>query len=143
MDKTFIEMVDDAYKLLNTDNNNITNDISLPKLDIEITITKLYWKNIMSYINIINRNPEHFIIFLKNELSNNEINWYSENKDDGIIIHGKGLKKLNLSDLIKKYINIYVICPSCKKKNTELNKITIKKYDFKCLMCFMQKTIIL
>jgi translation initiation factor 2 subunit 2 len=143
MNKTFIEMVDEAYDLLNNNNNDSNNNILLPKLDIDITITKLYWKNIMDYINIINRNPEHIIIFLKNELSNNEINWYSENKNDGIIIHGKGLKKLNLSELIRKYINNYVICSSCKKKNTELNKLSLKKYEFKCLMCYMTRIIIL
>ena len=143
MNKTFIEMTNEAYELLNINNTDIDNNILLPKLDVDITITKLYWKNIIEYTNIINRDPEHFLIFLKNELSSNEINWYSENKQDGIIIHGKGLRKLNLSELIKKYINNYVICASCKKKITELHKITFKKYEFKCLICYMKKIIIL
>ena len=55
----FISMVDEAYELLNS-KTKITNEQSLdkhefldtnlllPKLDIETTITKLYWKNIVA-----------------------------------------------------------------------------------------------
>ena len=84
-------MVDEAYELLNS-KTKITNEQSLdkhefldtnlllPKLDIETTITKLYWKNIQAYLTIINRPDEHFIIFIKNELCNNKINWYSRHR---------------------------------------------------------------
>ncbi len=93
----------------------------------------------MNYLNILNRSSEHFMLFLKNELCDKEINWYSSNKLDGIIIHGKCQKNANIMELIKKYINIFVICSSCKKINTELTKITLKKYNFKCLYCGMNK----
>jgi translation initiation factor 2 beta subunit (eIF-2beta)/eIF-5 len=137
----FNAMVDEAYELL--ENNDTIQNLVLPKIDTEISITRMYWKNIMDYLNIINRSPDHFIIFLKNELCNKEINWYSGNKEDGIIIHGKRQKNSDILELIKKYINIYVICSSCKKLNSELNKITNKKYEFKCLDCEMTKTVIL
>ena len=52
----FITMVDEAYELLDNLklNDKIDNDLLLPKLDVEITVTKLYWKNIMEYLNILN-----------------------------------------------------------------------------------------
>lgn len=134
-------MVDEAYKILN--NDNFINNIILPKIECEINSTRLYWKNIIKYLDIINRSHEHFLLFLKNELYNKEINWYSANKNDGIIIHGKYIKQSQISDLIKKYINLFVICPSCKNTNTELNKMTIKKYEFKCLACKMTKIVII
>ena len=137
----FNMMVDEAYDILEYNNNSIHIDdkLLLPKLDTEISSTRLYWKNIMDYLNILNRPSEHFMLFLKNELCNKEINWYSGNKLDGIILHGKCQKNSNIIELIKKYINIYVICSSCKKSNTELIKITCKKYNFKCLSCEMSK----
>jgi len=146
-------MVDEAYELLNN-KTKITNEQSLdkhefldtnlllPKLDIETTITKLYWKNIQAYLTIINRPDEHFIIFIKNELCNNKINWYSDNKKDGIIIHGRYQKVNTIIELIKKYINLYVICPSCKKKTTELSKLSSKRYQFKCFHCEMTKILL-
>jgi translation initiation factor 2 beta subunit (eIF-2beta)/eIF-5 len=143
MNNEFMLMVDEAYELLNKEENQTDNDLLLPKLDTEISVTKLYWKNIMEYMNLLNRNPDHFVIFIKNELCNNEINWYSDNnKKDGIIIHGKRQKNARILEVLKKYINVYVICSSCKKKYTELTKITSKKYQFKCLTCEMTKIFI-
>ena len=132
----FDTMVNESYGLLEIYSED---KLILPKLETEITKCRLYWKNIMEYLNVLNRSPEHFYIFLKNELCNNEINWYSGNKDDGIIIRGKNKKNTEIIELIKKYINKYVMCSCCKKINTELNKITSKKYEFKCLCCEMTK----
>ena len=140
MNDNFNFMVDEAYDML--ENNIVEHNLILPKIQTEISVTRLYWKNIMDYLNIINRCPDHFMIFLKNELCNKEINWYSGNKNDGIIIHGKCQKNSVILELIKKYINIFVICQSCKKINTELIKLTFKKYEFKCLTCGMTKILI-
>ena len=131
-------MVNEAYDLLDTYSED---KLVLPKIESEINVNRLYWKNIIEYLNIMNRHPDHFIIFLKNELSNKEIHWYSGNKADGIIIHGKHLKNTKIIDIIKKYINMYIVCLCCKKLNTELNKITSKIYEFKCLCCGMTKCI--
>ena len=141
MNYNFEQMVDEAYEKLNNDIDNYINNLKLPTIDYESTATRLHWKNIMMYIQMINRTPEHFLSFMKNELCNKEINWYSANKEDGLIIHGKYLKSSIVHNLIIKYINIYVICSSCKNINTVLNKITTKKYEFKCLSCEMIKII--
>jgi translation initiation factor 2 beta subunit (eIF-2beta)/eIF-5 len=133
---SFDSMVNESYQLLEVYSED---KLVLPKLETEINMSRLYWKNIMEYLNVLNRSPDHFYIFLKNELCNNEINWYSGNKDDGILIRGKNKKNTEIIELIKKYINKYVICSCCKKINTELNKITSKKYEFKCLCCEMTK----
>uniref|UniRef100_A0A6C0EBT6 Translation initiation factor IF2/IF5 domain-containing protein n=1 Tax=viral metagenome TaxID=1070528 RepID=A0A6C0EBT6_9ZZZZ len=133
---SFDSMVNESYQLLEVYSED---KLVLPKLETEINMSRLYWKNIMEYLKVLNRSPDHFYIFLKNELCNNEINWYSGNKDDGILIRGKNKKNTEIIELIKKYINKYVICSCCKKINTELNKITSKKYEFKCLCCEMTK----
>ena len=138
IDDIFNNMLDEAYKILECNEPSIYN-LNLPQLDIEITSNRIYWKNVNAYLQILNRDFDHFMIFIKNELCDRNINWYSNNKIDGIIIHGKYLKQNNIIDLIKKYINTTVICTSCFSPNTTVNKSTGKNYIFNCIQCNMTK----
>jgi len=143
MELNFNEMVDKVYFILDKDIQiNKINKIILPKFDIIIETTRLIWKNINDFLNIINRQPEHFIEFLKYELNNKEIYWISANNiNDGLIIHGKRQKLKDINDIANKYINLCVICFSCKKNNTILKKFISKKYNFICLDCGLEKCI--
>jgi len=140
LDINFMNMVDEAYELLNV--NNVKSNIILPKMNIETGTTRIHWKNINEYLNIINRDSEHFLYFLKNELCNKSLNWYSNNINDGLIIHDRHIKIKRLTELVKKYITTYVTCASCKNINTILNKISTKKYEFNCMNCYMNKYIL-
>jgi translation initiation factor 2 beta subunit (eIF-2beta)/eIF-5 len=95
--------------------------------------------NANEYLLLLNRSNEHFLIFLNNEFPTRKINWYSENINDGIIIHGKYLKKKDICDLILKYINTYVICASCNSPYTNLTKNNKKNYIFFCNTCNTSK----
>ena len=140
IDELFNDMLDEAYKVLEY-NEPVVYNLNLPQIDIEITASRLYWKNLNEYLKIINRPPDHFMSFIKNELCDRDINWYSNNIIDGIIIQGKYLKQNNIMELIKKYINTCVICSSCNSPNTELNKSLGKKYIFNCIQCNMTKVL--
>ena len=142
IDNNFNNMLDEAYKILDNKDSMIYN-LNLPQINIEITTSRVYWKNLNEYLTILNRSFDHFMIFIKNELCDRNINWYSNNKEDGIIIHGKYLKLNNITELIKKYINLYVICQSCNSPNTELTKIISKKYNFNCINCNMTKLLLI
>ena len=101
-----------------------------------------YKKYLWNYLEIINRNPEHFIEFIKKELPNKQIGWYSSDKSEGLLIHGQRQKKKEISLLAIKYTNNYVLCTCCKKFNSELNKDSeTKKYEFKCNECGYNKYI--
>ena len=136
MEFNFDLMVDDAYQNLN---DNDKNDLLvLPKMDIEISMSRLHWKNVKQYLQVINRHPDHFMNYLKNELNSKDINWYSNSKSDGLIIHGKSQKKNEITSIAISYINNYVICSSCKKSNSLLTK-NDKYLEFQCLDCGMKK----
>jgi translation initiation factor 2 beta subunit (eIF-2beta)/eIF-5 len=136
MENNFESMATDAYEILNKDKNG--DLLILPKIDIDISVSRLHWKNVKEYLQIINRHPDHFMNYLKHEISNKEINWYSNSKSDGLIIHGKYQKKSEIIDIALKYVNYCVICSSCKKANSIINKEN-RYYEFMCLDCGMKK----
>jgi translation initiation factor 2 beta subunit (eIF-2beta)/eIF-5 len=138
MNIDFETMLDITYSQLEK-KKKIT--INLPNLITENSPTKIYWRNVSEYLDSINRNHDHFFTFIKNQYSDKDINWYSNNKDDGLIIHGKYLKNNIITNIFNKYINIYVICSSCKNYNTLLNKENNKNFIFICNECGMNKYI--
>jgi translation initiation factor 2 beta subunit (eIF-2beta)/eIF-5 len=142
MEFDFEFMVNESYDILAqmTDNTKQTNKLVLPTMDIEICPTKLHWKNVTNYLEIINRHPDHFMEFLKRELPNKQIGWYSSNKSEGLLVHALRQKKNEIATLAIKYANNYVLCPCCKKYNSELNRDSeTKKYEFKCNECGFNK----
>ena len=128
----FNTLMNEAYELLEKKNDT---KLVLPKVECDISITRLHWKNVIDYLKLVKRNPDHFINFLKSEYQDKEISWYSNDIKDGLIIHGKFLKQHMINDIILKYINQFVICSACKSNDTELTKISSKLYSFKCLDC--------
>jgi translation initiation factor 2 beta subunit (eIF-2beta)/eIF-5 len=141
----FDKMVDECYELLNNNSSSLdkqVNNLILPNMIIETSVVRLHWKNVIDYLNVINRNPEHFIDFLRKEMPNKQINWYSGDKKEGLLIHSNRQKKAEISNLAIKYVNNYVSCLCCHKNNSELTKdIDTKKYEFKCLECGFNKFI--
>lgn len=136
MEFNFDNMVNEAYTQLEHSNEN--NKIYLPQFEVEIGTTRLHWKNTEQYLNLINRDPNHFIDFLKKELLGKDINWFSGSISDGLIIHGKRLKKTDITNISIKYVERFVICPCCKKTKSTMVKDQ-KKYEYECLECGFKK----
>jgi len=129
---TFEELLDDAYAQLGKEIKKTI--LVLPQLDIEISPTRLHWKNVDEYCQVVKRDPDHLICFLKKEMVGKDINWFSSSKADGLIIHGKRQNKKDVIEMALKYVNVFVACPSCKNSNTVLTK-----EQFNCLDCGMNK----
>lgn len=129
---SFEQMLDNLLNKIEKKQNKI--NIILPDPVLIKSGNNIIWKNIKEYLKIIKRPPTHFINFLNYELSC-LINWISESKSDGCIIHLK-IKSNTIIDLMKKYIKDYVLCKSCQSINTIINKDkTLKKYNFICYDC--------
>ena len=137
MDITFEDMVNEAYQQLDSDSRGDT--LILPEPVTIIDATRLHWKNVKDYLRVIRRHPDHFMSFLKKEIPGKEINWFSGSKADGLIVHGKRQKNNEVTELSLKYVDTYVICPSCKHADTRLVKENSKNYQFECLDCGMKK----
>jgi translation initiation factor 2 beta subunit (eIF-2beta)/eIF-5 len=133
MSYDFDTLMNEAYESLEKTTNN--THLILPKIIYETTVTRIHWRNVIDYLKIIKRQPDHFISFIKAEYPDKEISWFSNSISDGIIIHGKFLKQQLLHDFAMKYINVYVICSACKSADTELTKLSSKMYSFECLDC--------
>ena len=136
---SFEDMVNNAYMLLNTNNNK--EFLILPQIKIDIEPTRIHWKNVKEYLVLIKRNPMHFMQFLKLNFLGKSIDWTSESISTGLFIHGKKIKENDIKNIMIKYINEYVICNDCKKSNTSLMKSDLKKYLFKCNECGVSKYI--
>ncbi len=142
MDFNFETMVDNEYMQLEHLNLDVKNEsLILPTIITEIGPTRMHWKNVKEYLKVIQRHPDHFIEFLRYELPGKSIDWFSASKSDGLIIHGKGQRKTTLTDMALKYVNMFVICPSCKKVDTNLKKVGASKYEFECTICGFTKNI--
>jgi translation initiation factor 2 beta subunit (eIF-2beta)/eIF-5 len=139
MDFDFETMCDEAYQQLEM--NTQCSTLILPNMILEPETTKLTWKNVKEYLRTIRRHPDHFMEFLKKECPSKQFNWVSGSKSDGLIIHGKFQKRKEITELALKYIDVYVVCPSCKKVDTKLTKLDSKNNEFECLNCGMKKNL--
>jgi len=135
----FNKLANDAYHIL--DQQYKSGNLTLPEVNVEIEPTRLHWKNVKEFLKLVRRHPDHFMNWLKTELPNQEINWFSGSKSDGLIIHGKRQKKSNITNMILKYVNTFIICTSCKHADTIMTKSN-KHWEFECIDCGMKKFII-
>ena len=142
MSKSFNDMCDEAYELLEQYDKSGTSLI-LPNIIVEMSTTRLHWKNVKDFLKTVNREPEHFMDFLINELPGKQINWFSASKADGLLVHAKKFKQNDVSELALKYVNNYVSCPSCKHFETDMIWTPeIRKYNFVCQDCGFNKYLI-
>ena len=117
-DMTFEEMVDEAYKNLQL---NDKPKLILPDISTTIETTRLIWTNVKELLDIIDRSPDHFLSWLESEIPDKKINWVSNDKSEGLIIHAKYRNNTEISKLFIKYVNTHVIC-ICKSSNTTMTK---------------------
>ncbi len=130
----FNMMANEAYNMLSMLAKPKTTLI-LPNLKTDIGTTRLHWQNADEILGTIRRSHEHFISWLMSEIPDKKVNWYSSSYSDGLIIHGKYKNEKELTTLIMKYINMFVIC-MCKSANTDMTKD-----QFICNDCGMTKFI--
>ena len=130
----------DSYDIMLTElYNNLKSNINKPliitDIQLESSRVKTIWVNITTIMKSIKRDANIFINFLKNELKV-DVTWKSNNKSEGIIIFMKSCKKEQLVSLLKKFINKFVICTSCKSYRTKIKKNKkARLYDLKCYNC--------
>lgn len=100
----------------------------IPKCEGHVEGSKTVVSNFSQLVSILRRNPEHFAKFLMRELASP-----GQIEGDRLILNRK-LNSQRINDKIEEYAKEFVICPQCKKPDTEL----IKDKDFlfiHCLAC--------
>jgi translation initiation factor 2 beta subunit (eIF-2beta)/eIF-5 len=133
MEDTFESMLDELYdKSIGIEKKKTLN---IPPPELIVDTSRIFWTNPKIYLKLINRPPEHFLNFMIVE-SSIKMNWKTESKSDGIVIHSNKMKKNTLIELIKKYIEQNVSCKYCFSFNTIITKNSdIRKYEINCNDC--------
>ena len=130
--QSFEKMLDKLFLVLEEDPTENKLRIGQPIFKRE-SKNKI-WVNAKNYLQTINRDPDHFIIFMNKE-TNGVANWKTSHKSDGIVLSSK-TKDNNIISLMEKYILNYVTCSQCQSCNTIMTKDTsTRSYMIKCKVC--------
>ncbi|MFA4960885.1 MAG: translation initiation factor IF-2 subunit beta [Candidatus Pacearchaeota archaeon] len=90
--------------------------------------TRTIITNFMKIVSCLRRNPEHIIKFLSKDLAS------SAELSGERLIFSRKLTSKEVNEKIEKYVNKFVLCPKCKKPDTELIEEGNKLF-LKCLAC--------
>lgn len=130
--KNFSIMLNKLYQQL--DNKKKEFVLCLPEPKISKKPTRLDWLNINMFLKKINRSPEHFIHFLKDERKISVS--YQRNI---LIIQGK-FKIEDINKIILEYVNKYCKCLECGCYDTLLIRDgSTRKDKINCHNCHSTK----
>ena len=90
--------------------------------------TRTIITNFGQVVTCLRRDADHVIKFLTKELASS-----GELKGDRLILSRK-LASKDVNEKIEKYVNLFVLCPKCKKPDTELENDKGKAF-LRCLAC--------
>ncbi len=125
-------MLNDAYE--NVDKNDVCERFEIKKVVGHHEGGKTIISNFIQVSTCLRRNPEHFAKFLFKELAAP-----GEIAGDRLIMTRK-VSSQHVNEKIEKYAKEYVLCPNCKKPDTEIINEAGKKY-LRCLACGNKKEI--
>ncbi|QPG76311.1 hypothetical protein FOA43_003697 [Brettanomyces nanus] len=98
---------------------------------------KTVFVNVQVIAHVLQRNPEHLIQYLFAELGTSG----SIDGEKRLIIKGRFQAK-NLESVLRRYIQEYVICQTCKSMNTELKRESTNRLHFiVCKACGSTKSV--
>jgi len=100
----------------------------IPKAKGYLQGNKTIISNMQDIISLFRRDKAHIIKFLLKELATP-----GELKSEGLML-GRKVSASQVNEKVKKYADIYVICPECGKPDTELKKEDGVMY-LKCSVC--------
>lgn len=90
--------------------------------------TRTIITNFAQVVTCLRRDPDHVMKFLTKELASS-----GEIRGDRLILSRKLPSKV-VNEKIEKYVNLFVLCPKCKKPDTELEEDKGKAF-LRCLAC--------
>ena len=90
--------------------------------------TRTVITNFVQIVTCLRRDVNHVMKFLNKELASS-----SEVRGDRLILSRK-LPSKEINEKIEKYVNLFVLCPKCKKPDTELDEDKGKAF-LRCLAC--------
>ncbi len=105
-----------------------TERFEIPKVVGHIEGNKTIINNFNQIVNTLNRDPQHLLKFLLREVAT------PGTLEKNRLILGRKISSTKINEKIELYAKTFVLCPECKKPDTQLikeNKILI----IKCTAC--------
>ncbi|KAL4857497.1 Eukaryotic translation initiation factor 2 subunit beta [Chlorella vulgaris] len=140
-DYTYEELLDRVFNILKAHNPELTGErrrttLKPPQVAREGT-KKTVFTNFMELCKSMNRNHEHVLQFLLSELGTSG----SLDGTQRLIVKGRFLPKA-FETVLRRYINDYVLCNSCKSVDTLLDRDSATRIMFlRCQQCSASRTV--
>ena len=140
-DYTYEELLDRVFGILKENNPELTGErrrtsLKPPQVAREGT-KKTVFTNFMDIARSINRNPEHLQQFILAELGTSG----SLDGQQRLIMKGRFLPKA-FEGCLRRYMNEYVLCNSCKSPDTLLDRDSSSRIMYlKCQQCNASRTV--
>lgn len=140
-DYTYQELLDRVFGILRENNPELTGErrrttLKPPQVAREGT-KKTVFANFMDLCRSMNRNPEHVQAFLLAELGTSG----SLDGQQRLIVKGRFLPKA-FEGVLRRYVNEYVLCNSCKSPDTLLDRDPATRIMFmRCQQCGASRTV--
>ncbi len=94
---------------------------------------KTAWSNFVLICNILNRPPDHVKSYMVSELGVKSADTSSINEKGELCMTGKVMEK-HITNVLRKYVNEYILCLACKSFDTVLARES-KKLSIICNNC--------
>jgi translation initiation factor 2 beta subunit (eIF-2beta)/eIF-5 len=128
----FDKMLDAVYDQLGSKKKD---NLVLPPPNVEKNTTRIHWKNIKDFLKVSRSPPDHLFTFIETNLKQ-KISWFSESISDGLLIFNNKIKAKDISNIMIKYTEEFIICRTCTKSDTQMFKDNeIRKMRIKCNDC--------
>jgi len=140
-DYTYDELLDRVFGILREKNPELTGErrrtvLKPPQVAREGT-KKTVFINFMELCKAMNRNHEHVSAYLLAELGTSG----SLDGQQRLVIKGRFLPK-SFETVLRRYVNEYLLCPSCKSVDTLLDKDSATRLmHLRCQQCGASRTV--
>ncbi len=105
-----------------------TERFDIPKAQGHIQGSKTVISNFTSICSTLRREQEHLLKFLQRELAT------PATIDGPRLVLGRKIASSSINEKIKQYTDLFVLCPECKKPDTQLKKED-RVTTIKCTAC--------
>jgi len=136
-------LIDRIYSAkANETNGSLSNDHirtkvpKMPDIKAKYINRKTYFLNFGTISDILFRDKNHVKTFFEKELTIVT----SIDSNDVLIMPGRYDDINKLTEILKKYVSIYVTCGQCKNNNTSLNKVD-KILMINCNKCLSKNVV--
>lgn len=130
---TYEQLLKKAYKEI-PESKSSGERFDIPKAIGHIQGSKTVISNFSNICTTLRRDSQHLLKYLQRELATPAI------IDGPRLILGRKIASSLINDKINQYTELFVLCPECKKPDTQLNKED-RITTIKCTACGAKHTV--